>query len=42
MAALAKLMPEAAAKLPGDVVRHPFLLARSPRAIARSILEVSL
>jgi hypothetical protein len=42
MAALAKLLPEAAAKLPKDVVRHPYVLSKSPRAVARSILQVRL
>lgn len=40
MAALARLMPEAAAKLPRDVVRHPYVLSKSPRAVARNILQV--
>jgi len=40
MSALAKLLPEAAAKLPRLVVRHPYLLVKSPGAVARSILQV--
>lgn len=40
MSALAKLLPEAAAKLPKDMVRHPYILAKSPRAVARNILQV--
>jgi hypothetical protein len=42
MSALRKLLPEAAGKMPRLVVRHPFLLTKSPRALARSILQVSL
>lgn len=40
MAALAQLLPEAASKLSRLVVRHPYLLTKSPRAVARNILEV--
>jgi hypothetical protein len=40
MAALARLLPEAAAKLPRHVVRHPYVLTKSPRAVARQILQV--
>jgi hypothetical protein len=40
MSALARLLPEAAGKLPKQVVRNPFLLVKSPRALARSILQV--
>lgn len=41
MAALAKLLPEAAPKLPQTVKRSPFLILKSPRAIARSIQELA-
>jgi hypothetical protein len=41
MSALARLMPEAASKLAKSVVRHPYVLSKSPRAVARNILQVS-
>jgi hypothetical protein len=37
LAALSKLLPEAAPKLPRVLLRSPFLLVRSPRAVARGI-----
>eukprot|EP00775_Hariotina_reticulata_P010173 gene10173-10333_t len=41
MAALAQLLPEAVSKLPRAVLRHPFLLVKSPRAVARSIQDLA-
>ncbi|KAF6256152.1 hypothetical protein COO60DRAFT_1640988 [Scenedesmus sp. NREL 46B-D3] len=41
LAALSKLLPEAAPKLPRVVLRSPFLLLRSPRAVARGIQGLS-